>query len=75
MSEEKSYFCRTCEESDTSKFYDKRHNICKTCYSKKMIANKEKSKEDLNNFKKRVEILEQRVEDLEEEINKLKNEK
>ncbi len=72
MSENKSYFCRTCEEKDSSKFYEKRYNICKACYSKKMNIHKERTKEEITELKGRVETLETRVTELEEKIQKMK---
>ena len=75
MSEEKSYSCRECEEKDVSKFYNKRYNICKSCYSKKMSLNKEKAKEEFGDIKKRVEFLEKSVEEILEELQVLKMKK
>jgi hypothetical protein len=73
MSEEKVYFCRVCEEKESPKFYDRRYNICKSCYSKRVTSNKEKSKTEIEDFKKRFEDLEKVVLELKGEMEELKS--
>jgi peptidoglycan hydrolase CwlO-like protein len=75
MSEERIYNCRVCDDKDVVNFYDKRFNVCKSCYSKKMSLSKEKSKAEISEFKKKVENLEKVVEELRGEIESLKSER